>query len=263
MPSSNKEYWEKREAELSAIVKGTRTRKPSRKRQADDDSNEERAEVNLRQKTMNDDSSTAGKEKGATINVEVVDVMETPLAQSQDFTIKESNVVSLFANTSNNTPTSPDISNLTQSQVSIIAELHDAVPTPLLPSKPSKVNKLDVSLKSTITTHIGSTSVPARSHSASFKAFIDLPNDDPHCTRVDVKNGSWFHCSLCDTNVKGRSDRPFTIGRWKEHIQSSAHTTRLKSVDYLAQLREKQEKGKVRIYMKHAFLFSSILKTGC
>ena len=132
-----------------------------------------------------------------------------------------------------------------------------------LPMKPSKVNKSDVSLKSTITTHIGSTSVPARSHSASFKAFIDLPNDDPHCTRVDVKNGSWFYCSLCDTNVKGRSDRPFTIGQWKEHIQSSAHTTRLKSVDYLAQLREKQEKGKVRIYMKHAFLSSSILKTGC
>jgi len=135
MPSSNKEYWEKREAELGAVVKGTRTQKPSRKRQADDDSNEERAEVNLRQKTMNDDSSTAGKEKGATINVEVVDVMETPLAQSQDFTIKEFNVVSLFGNMLNNTLIIPDNSNLTQSQVSIIAELNDAVPTPLLPQK--------------------------------------------------------------------------------------------------------------------------------
>ena len=120
---------------------------------------------------MNDDSSTAGKEKGATFNVEVVDAMETPLTQSQDITIKESNVVSLLANTSNNTPIIPDISNLTQSQVSI-AELNDAIPTPLLPPKPSKVNKLDVSLKSTITTHIGSTSVPARSHSASFKALL-------------------------------------------------------------------------------------------
>ena len=46
MPSSNKEYWEKREAELGAVVKGTRTQKPSRKRQADDDSNKERGEVN-------------------------------------------------------------------------------------------------------------------------------------------------------------------------------------------------------------------------
>ncbi len=60
MPSSNKEYWEKQEAELGAIVKGTRTQKPSRKRHADDDSNEDREEVNLRQKTMNDDSSTGG-----------------------------------------------------------------------------------------------------------------------------------------------------------------------------------------------------------
>ncbi len=79
------------------------------KTQAEDDSNEEREEDNLRQKTMNDDCSTAGKEKGATINVEVVDVMETPLAQSQDFSIKESNVVSLLANMSNNTPIIPHI----------------------------------------------------------------------------------------------------------------------------------------------------------
>ena len=70
MPSSNKEYWEKREAELGAVVKGTRARKPSRKRQAD--SNREREEVNSRQKTtMNDESSTDGKEKVVTVNMEV------------------------------------------------------------------------------------------------------------------------------------------------------------------------------------------------
>ena len=34
MSSSLKEYWEKREAELGAVVTGTRARKPSRKRQA-------------------------------------------------------------------------------------------------------------------------------------------------------------------------------------------------------------------------------------
>lgn len=71
MPSSNKEYWEKREAELGAVVQGTRTRKPSRTRQVDSNSNEEREEVNSRQKTMNDESSTAGKEKVVTVNMEV------------------------------------------------------------------------------------------------------------------------------------------------------------------------------------------------
>jgi hypothetical protein len=72
MPSSNKEYWEKREAELGAVVKGTRARKPSRKRQVDSNRNEDREEVNSRQKTtMNDESSTDGKEKVVTVNMEV------------------------------------------------------------------------------------------------------------------------------------------------------------------------------------------------
>ena len=35
MSSSIKEYWEKREAEVGAVVTGYRTRKPSRKRQDD------------------------------------------------------------------------------------------------------------------------------------------------------------------------------------------------------------------------------------
>ncbi len=199
-------------------------------------------------------STTIGKDRMS------MDVVKTPLAQSQVLLPKESNVVSLIANTSNTTPTIPAIFTPTQSQVSMIAELNDVVPTPLVLPKPSKVNKLDVSPKSTIITHMGPTSVPAGSHCASFKAFIDLPNDYPHCTRVDMKNGLWFHCSLCDTTVKGHSDRPFTIGRWKEHIQSSAHRARLKSVDYHAQLREKQKMGKVRIYINHAFFSFSMLK---
>jgi len=35
MSSSLNEYWEKCEAEVGAVVTGTRTRKPSRKREAD------------------------------------------------------------------------------------------------------------------------------------------------------------------------------------------------------------------------------------
>ena len=108
-----------------------------------------------------------------------MDVLETPLAQSQNLTTKESNVVSLLMNTSNSTPTIPDILILTQCQVLMIAELNDAMPTPLIPPNPSKVNKLDVSLKSTITTHIGPSFVPAGSHSASFKVLLTYPMMTP------------------------------------------------------------------------------------
>ena len=58
MPSSIKEYWEKREAELGTIVNGPRSRKPSRKVQEE--------EVSCT--TMNDESSTAAKQKDATRN---------------------------------------------------------------------------------------------------------------------------------------------------------------------------------------------------
>jgi hypothetical protein len=62
MSSSLKEYWEKREAEVGAVVTGTRARKPSRKRQADstDDSSsveKDKAQANDK-KRMNHKLST-------------------------------------------------------------------------------------------------------------------------------------------------------------------------------------------------------------
>jgi hypothetical protein len=78
-------------------------------------------------------STTIGKDHMS------MNVGKTPLAQSQDLIPKESNVLSLLANTSNTTPTIPAILTPTQSQVSMIVELNDAVPTFLVLPKPSKV----------------------------------------------------------------------------------------------------------------------------
>ena len=71
MPSSNKKYWEKREAELGAVVKKTRARKPSRKRQADspDDSSsveKDKAKANDKKRINHKLSTKKSIEKQAT-----------------------------------------------------------------------------------------------------------------------------------------------------------------------------------------------------
>ena len=62
MSSSLKEYWEKREAEVGAVVTGTRTRKPSKKRQADSTDDSSSVEKNKAKaddkKRMNNKFST-------------------------------------------------------------------------------------------------------------------------------------------------------------------------------------------------------------
>ena len=77
MSSSIKEYWEKREAEVGAVVVGNRTRKPSRKRQddnSDHSSSQEKVKANPKakaqeQKRKNDKSYTKkSTKKQATAN---------------------------------------------------------------------------------------------------------------------------------------------------------------------------------------------------
>jgi hypothetical protein len=59
---------------------------------------------------------------------------------------------------------------------------------------------------------------------------------------IDFKMGLWFHCSACNTEAKGRSDRPFTIGSWNEHIKSgSTHSKRLAEMNSVAKIREMQK----------------------
>ena len=68
------------------------------------------------------------------------------------------------------------------------------------------------------------------------------------CARVDLKMVLWFDCSVCNTEVKGRSDRPFTIGRWNEHINSgSAHSKKLAEMNSVATIKEKQKKEVLKI----------------
>ncbi len=77
MSSSIKEYWEKHEAEVGAVVMGNRTRKPSRKRQDDNtdhSSSQEKVKGNPKakaqeQKRKNDKSYTKkSTKKQATAN---------------------------------------------------------------------------------------------------------------------------------------------------------------------------------------------------
>jgi hypothetical protein len=129
----------------------------------------------------------------------------------------------------------------TQAQLSTVAD--SDVPSPAHASKSTRTKLAD---NSTIMTHMGVLHVPTGCHVASFKAFVDLPLNDTHCDRVDLKTGLWFYCSVCHTEVKSRSDRPFTIGRWNEHIKSgSAHSKRVMEIDQVASIREKRKSGKV------------------
>jgi hypothetical protein len=65
-----------------------------------------------------------------------------------------------------------------------------------------------------------------------------------------VKKGLWFYCSVCNAEVKGWSDCPFTIGRWNEHIKpGSAHCQKLDKVDVIAEIRKKSKSGEVSTSM--------------
>ncbi len=62
----------------------------------------------------------------------------------------------------------------------------------------------EVNTSKTKMTNIGpSLDVLTGCHSDAFKSLIDLPSNDTNCTRVDLKNGLWFHCNVCNTEVKG------------------------------------------------------------
>ena len=51
----------------------------------------------------------------------------------------------------------------------------------------SKSTKTNVANESTIMTHMGPLHLPAGSHIASFKSFVELPRNNPDCARVDLK----------------------------------------------------------------------------
>ena len=108
-------------------------------------------------------------------------------------------------------------------------------------------SKAKTSKPDSVMTHRGMMSVPLGKQSNTFNAFVDLPINNPHCDRVDMVNGMWYHCSLCDIKVKGRKGRSWTMSRWDEHTaKDSPHDERAKNVDSIAGIREKKKSGKVR-----------------
>ena len=95
-------------------------------------------------------------------------------------------------------------------------------------------------------THKGELAVPPHCKSDAFKSYVDLPVNDPHSGRVDMKNGLWYFCTLCNLEVSGRSSRAWNIGRWNEHIKKgTSHDKKKESIDKVAKIREKKTSGKV------------------
>ena len=96
-------------------------------------------------------------------------------------------------------------------------------------------------------THSGMLPVPTGKQAKTFKAFVDLPINNPHCDCVDMANGLWYHCSLCNIEVKGRKGRSWTMSRWDKHTaKDSPHDERAKNDDSISGIREKKKSGKVR-----------------
>ena len=111
------------------------------------------------------------------------------------------------------------------------------------------VNKLKTKTKKDdyVMTHCGMLPVPTGKKAKTFQAFVDLPINNPHCDRVDMANGLWYHCSLCNIEVKGRKGRSWTMSRWDEHTaKDSPHDERAKNKDSISGIREKKKSGKVR-----------------
>ncbi len=64
-----------------------------------------------------------------------------------------------------------------------------------------------------------------------YSEFINLPNADEHCSKVDVAGGGWVWCCLCNMEVASRSGRPFILVRWSEHKSNKSHCMKMKSTD--------------------------------
>ncbi len=124
--------------------------------------------------------------------------------------------------------------------------------------EPSQVlNEVDTSKTKTI--NIGtSLDVPTGCHSDAFKSLIDIPSNDTNCTGVDRKNGFWFHCNVCNTEVKCLSVCPFPIW-WNQHIKPcSAHCKKLEQVDSIAEIKKKSKIGKNRTALLSSYWTKSI-----
>ncbi|KAL3784760.1 hypothetical protein HJC23_003512 [Cyclotella cryptica] len=74
-----------------------------------------------------------------------------------------------------------------------------------------------------VMTHLGSLQVPPNNKAKSFQDYVDLPITDSHCQSVDMTDGMWYFCSLCNCRVKGRAGRAWTTTRWNDHTVTDGH----------------------------------------
>lgn len=110
-------------------------------------------------------------------------------------------------------------------------------------------------------THLGSLQVPPNNKAKSFQDYVNLPITDSHCQSVDMTDGMWYFCSLCNCRVKGRAGRAWTTTRWNDHTVTDGHAKKSKSVDRIALLRDRRKKGQVICVCYGSFLLHMILLT--
>lgn len=80
-----------------------------------------------------------------------------------------------------------------------------------------------------------------------YELFINLPNSHWLIKKVDVDNGNWVLCKICDVQVKLRQDRPFQLGgmgsRWDEHTKQRQHCLKLELHNDRQQMIAKRKLG--------------------
>ena len=83
--------------------------------------------------------------------------------------------------------------------------------------------------------------VHMRKQAKTFNAFVDLPINNPYCDHIDMVNGRWYHCSLCDIKVKGRKGCSSTMSRWDENTATDLpHDERPRMLTVLMELEKRR-----------------------
>ena len=84
--------------------------------------------------------------------------------------------------------------------------------------------------------------VPSGKNPDTYYSYLQLPETDEHCAKVDVKSGLWYNCLTCGRDVTNRSGRPFTMGRWNEHKENdSGHVAIVRRQREVRRLKLKQK----------------------
>ena len=75
--------------------------------------------------------------------------------------------------------------------------------------------------------------------------FKMLPQTDTQFSKVDVKDGKWFLCAICDIHVNNRDDRDFIIGQWGDHKRRGGHRKALSNKISIAEPKKREKAGDI------------------